>query len=33
MDADSWMLQQAEKLAASKLEKRTGMSRDRSSHN
>jgi hypothetical protein len=32
MDADNWMLQQAEKLAASKLEKRTGMSRDRSSY-
>ena len=32
MDADSWMLRQAEKLAGSQLEKRTGMSRDRSSY-
>ena len=32
LDADNWMLQQAEKLAASKMEKRTGMSRDRSNH-
>tara|TARA_B100000035_G_scaffold118135_1_gene100185 strand:+ start:2996 stop:3097 length:102 start_codon:yes stop_codon:yes gene_type:complete len=32
MDADSWMLRQAEKLASSQLEKRTGMSRDRSSY-
>ena len=32
LDADNWMLKQAEKLADSKLEKRTGMSRDRSNH-